>query len=167
MIIRLTHRRIEPVEIVFPQILRVGDYIEAKRAGRDFAARRDLLPEEIAFALGRIMLMDVRYEPLDFIYRLYGSEISQGDHDELTKKSIYDQKSGPYRDILVACYTDAVARRAPTYHEMTVGDSRRSATYQRGLFPLSDDQQTINMLLAVSWWGNDLAAVWDDFLVQS
>lgn len=166
MIIRLTHRRIEPPEIVFPQILKVADYIDAKRAGRNFAARRDILPEEIAFALGRIMLMDVRYEPLDFVYRLYGSEISDGDHDELTKKSIYDQKAGPYRDILVACYTDAVARRAATYHEMAVGDSRRSARYQRGLFPLSDDQQTINMLLSVTWWDNDLQPVWDDFLAQ-
>lgn len=166
MAIRLTHRRITPAEVIFPQILQVAEYMEQKRGDRPFASRRDILPEEISFALGRIMIMDIRYEPLDFIYRLYGSEISAGDHDEVTKRSVYDQKAGPYRDILLACYTDALANRAPTYHEMTIGDNRRSARYQRGLFPLSDDQQVINMLLSVTWWNNDLNKIWNDFLQQ-
>lgn len=166
MTLVLRHRRISPAEVIFPQILRVADYIEQKRGDRPFASRRDILPEEISFALGRIMIMDIHYEPLDFIYRLYGSEISAGDHDEVTKKSVYDQKAGPYRDILLACYTEALANRAPTYHDMTVGDSRRSARYQRGLFPLSDDQKVVNMLLGVSWWNSDLNPLWDEFLQQ-
>src|SRR3546814_15413427 len=58
--------------VVFPQILRVRDYIDGKRGERPLAARRDILPEEIGFALGRITIMDVRHDPLDFVYRLYG-----------------------------------------------------------------------------------------------
>jgi len=166
MTLKLTHRRIEPSEVVYPQILRVRDYIEAKRGERPFPARRDILPEDIAFALGRVILMDVRHDPLDFVYRLYGSEISEGDHDEVTKKSVFDQQPGLYRDSLLACYSEAVAAGAPVYHEMTVADARRRARYQRGLFPLADDGRTINMLLSITWWNSDLSAVWDDFLAQ-
>jgi hypothetical protein len=166
MTLKLSHRRIDQGEITYPQILRVRDYIEAKRGDRPFAARRDILPEDIAFALGRVIIMDVRHDPLDFVYRLYGSEISTGDHDEVTKKSVFDQNPGPYRDSLLGCYSEAVAVRAPTFHEMTVGDGRRSARYQRGLFPLSDDGRTINMLLSVTWWSSDLNTIWDEFLAQ-
>lgn len=166
MTLKLSHRRIEPGEVVYPQILRVRDYLEAKRGERPFAARRDILPEDITFALGRIILMDVRHDPLDFVYRLYGSEISEGDHDEVTKKSVFEQKPGPYRDSLLACYSEAIAARAAVYHEISVADARRRASYQRGLFPLADDGRTINMLLSVTWWNSELNAIWDEFLAQ-
>ncbi len=166
MTINLTSVRIEPQAVVFPQILRIRDYIEQKRGDRAFAARRDILPEEIGYALGRIILMDVHHDPLDFVYRLYGSEISQGDHDEMTRKSLFDQKPGPYRDQVAACYGEAVSAKVPVYHEMTVSDGRRSARYQRGLFPLSDDGVNVNMLLSITWWTSDLDAIWADFLAQ-
>jgi hypothetical protein len=166
MTVTLISTRIQPADIVFPQILRIRDYIDAKRGTRALAARRDILPEEIAFALGRIIIMDVRQDPLDFVYRLYGSEISQGDHDEVTRKSLFDQKPSAYRDQLLACYSEALAAREPVYHEMVVSDGRRSARYQRGLFPLSDDGFIVNMLLSVTWWTSELDAIWDDFLAE-
>lgn len=166
MTVQLTTERIDDSRIVFPQILQIRDYIEAKRGDRAMAARRDILPEEIGFALGRIILMDVHQHPLDFVYRLYGSEISEGDHDEVTRKSVYDQRGAAYRDHLIACYLEALSASAPVYHEMTVGDGRRSSRYQRGLFPLSDDGATVNMLLSITWWTSDLDAIWTDYLAQ-
>jgi len=166
MPVQLTYRRISADEIIYPEILRIRDYVDAKRGSRPFAARRDILPEEIGFALGRIILMDVRKDPLDFVYRLYGSEISDADGDEVTKKSVYDQPAGDYRDHLIACYTDAIAARCAVYHDMRVTDSRRSARFQRGLFPLSSDGTTIDMLLSITWWNNDLKPLWDRFLAE-
>jgi hypothetical protein len=166
MTVQLTTQRIDPSRIVFPQILRVRDYIEEKRGDRALAARRDILPEEIGFALGRIIIMDVHHEPLDFVYRLYGSEISQGDRDEVTRKSVYDQRPGSYRDHLVACYCEAIDARAAVYHEMTVTDGRRTVRYQRGLFPLSDGGTVVNMLLSVTWWTSALDPLWTDYLAQ-
>lgn len=166
MSVTLSFQRVGPDRVTFPQILRIRDYIESKRGDRPFACRRDILPEEISFALGRIILMDVRHGPLDFVYRLYGSEISQSDDDEVTKKSVYEQKDGVYREHLLACYTEAVTAREPVYHEMTVTDGRRVVRYQRGLFPLSDDGEQINMLLSITWWTSDLDAIWPDFLAQ-
>lgn len=166
MTVTLTSVRIGPDRVTFPQILRIRDYIDSKRGDRPLAARRDILPEEISFALGRIILMDVRHDPLDFVYRLYGSEISQGDHDEVTRKSVFQQLPGIYRDQLVACYREALDAGEPVYHEMTVTDGRRTAVYQRGLFPLSDDGKQINMLLSITWWTSDLDDIWADFLAQ-
>lgn len=162
----LSYRRIGEDGIRYPEILRVRDYIEAKRGARSFAARRDIFPEELRFALGRIILMDVRKNPLDFIYRLYGTEISAGDRDEVTRKSVFEQPPGRYRDVVVACYSEAIAARGPVYHEMTVSDGRRSARWQRGLFPLSGDGKKIDMLLSVTWWGKELGLIWDDFLAE-
>lgn len=166
MKIHLSYRRIGDDAVVYPEILRLRDYVDAKRGERLFAARRDILPEEFTFALGRVILMDVRKTPLDFIYRLYGSEISAGDHDEVTKTSVYDQPGDDYRDHLIACYADAIAARKSIYHEMTVSDGHRAARYQRGLFPLSSDGETIDILLSVTWWGSELAPIWDEFLLE-
>ncbi len=162
----LSYRRIQPAEVVHPAILGVAKYVDAKRCDRPFATRRDILPEEIAFALGRIIIMDVKYDPLDFVYRLYGSEISHGDHDEVTKKSVHDQRPDRYRESLLACYSEAVTARETVYHEMTVSDGQRLVSYQRGLIPLSDDAQVVNMLLSVTWWNSDLNVLWDEFLAQ-
>lgn len=164
MAVRLVHRRVGADDIVFRPILQMRDYIESKRGGRAFAARRDILPEEIGFALGHVIIMDVREDPLDFVYRLYGSEISRGDHDEVTKRSVFDQEPAAYRDHLMDCYVEAVRAREPVYHHMTVSDGHRAAEYQRGLFPLSDDGRSVNMLLSVTWWGDDLAPIWDRYL---
>lgn len=167
MTVRLAAQRIDASRVVFPQILRVRDYIDEKRGGRPLAARRDILPEEIGFALGRIIIMDVRHDPLDFVYRLYGSEISQGDQDEVTRKSVYQQRPETYRDHLVACYCEALAARETVYHEMTVTDGRRTARYQRALFPLSDDGTNINMLLSITWWTSALDPLWTDYLAPT
>lgn len=166
MTFQLSTQRIDTSRVVFPQILRVRDYIDEKRGERPLAARRDILPEEIGFALGRITIMDVSHDPLDFVYRLYGSEISQSDHDEVTRKSVYDIEPGPYRDQLVACYCAAVEAREAIYHEMAITDGRRTARYQRGLFPLSDDGIAVNMLLSVTWWTSALDPLWNDYLAQ-
>lgn len=166
MKVRLSWRRIRDDEVIHPEILRMRDYVDAKRGSRPFAARRDIMPEEFGFALGRVILMDVRKDPLDFIYRLYGSEISEADRDEVTKKSVYDQPAGDYRDHLVACYSDAIAARRAVYHEMTVADGRRAARFQRGLFPLSSNGETIDMLLSITWWKSDLKPIWSDFLAE-
>ena len=166
MSVELTYRRIRDDEVTYPEILRMRDYVDAKRGARAFAARRDIMPEEFSFALGRVILMDVQEGPLDFVYRLYGSEISAADRDEVTKQSVYEQPAGDYRNHLIACYSEAVAVRHAVYHEMAVSDGRRTALFQRGLFPLSSDGRTIDMLLSITWWGSDLNPVWDDFLAE-
>jgi len=142
----------------------VADYLERKRGTRPFPARADILPEELRFALGKIILLDVHYDPLDFIYRLYGSEIAAMDRDEVTGKSVRDVEPPPYRDMLIRHYTEAVTERSPTFHEIVVTLDRTSAGCQRAIFPLSDDGTAINMLLAVSGWNNDLNFIWPKVL---
>ena len=53
-----------------------------------------------------------------------------------------------------------------TAYEMTVSDGRRTARYQRALFPLSDDGVSVNMLLSVTWWTSALDPLWSDYLAQ-
>ena len=88
------------------------------------------------------------------------------DRDEVTRESAFHQPPGRYRDVLVACYSEAVTARGPVYHEMTLSDGRRQVAWQRGLFPLSADGSKIDMLLSVTWWDKELTLVWDEFLAE-
>lgn len=160
---RLSDREIRLEEVRFPSIVRVHDYLRSKTGGNRYPARRDILPEEVAFALGRIIILEVRRDPLDFIYRLYGSGISRVDRDEVTNKSVQVVEPAEYRDMLLRHYTAALAAEAPVFHEIEVTAGELVASYQRGLFALSDDGHIINRLFSVSASDDALERCWEAY----
>ena len=157
-------KRIALHEVRFDTIVMVADHLDRKRRTRPFPARADVLPEELRCALGRIILLDVRYDPLDFVFRLYGSEIAAMDRDEVTGKSVRVVEPAAYRDMLIRHYTEAVTERAPLFHEIVAAADHACESYQRAVIPLSDDGAAINMLLTVSGWNNDLNLIWPKVL---
>jgi hypothetical protein len=61
-----------------PLIVAGFNYWNTKRAGRQMPARSDLDPViEIPKLLPHIILIDVRFEPMDFRFRLVGSHVRQ------------------------------------------------------------------------------------------
>jgi hypothetical protein len=123
-------------------------YLEGKRGTREFAARRDLDPLDFPYLLGNIALLDVVGEPPRFRYRLVGSNLSAGNGYDLTGSFIEDHPGPEYRDYVMAKYRETVMRRCVTsgsYDRVMDGKLRR---YQCLRVPLSDDGQTINMIIA-------------------
>ncbi len=158
---RLVDKRIGIEQVRFPDILRVHEYLESRRGERRHPARSDVKPEDMVFALGRISILEVvAGNPPDFIYRVYGTMISSADGDEMTNRSVHVIEPAEYRDMVFRHYCEAVEAAAPTFHEIEVQARDLRASYQRGLFPLSDDQIVINRLLSIGGWGPELDHVW-------
>ena len=157
-------KRIGLREIRYAPIVTVAGHLDRKRGTRPFPARADILPEELRCALGRIILLDVQYDPLDFVFRLHGSKIAAMDRVEMTGKSVRDLRPAVYRDILIRHYTEAVTERAPLFHEIVAAADHACESYQRAVIPLSDDGASINMLLIVADWKRDLDFIWPKVL---
>jgi len=153
-------KRIGLRQVRYPPIVVVADYLERKRGTRPFPARADVLPEELRCALGKIILLDVRYDPFDFVFRLYGSKIAAMERDEMTGKSVRDVEPAPYREILTRHYAEAVTERSPGFYEIVVTVDHTSAGSQRAVIPLSNDGAAVNMLLTVSDWNDDFDFIW-------
>jgi hypothetical protein len=165
---RLVDKLISFDQVRFPEIVRVHDYLESRRGDRRFPSRSRIFPEDIAFALGRVSILDViPGPPRDFIYRVYGTVISTADGDEMTNRSAQLIEPAEYREMVIRHYGEAADAAEPTFHEIEVQARNLRASYQRGLFPLSDDGVTVNKLLSMGGWGPDLDPCWDLYLQLS
>jgi PAS domain len=119
-----------------------------KRAGRDFAARRDIDPLDFSYILGDVVLLDVIHEPLRFRYRIVGIGLATWRGYDLQGKFVDDHPDPEYRKFVLARYRETVERRCATggvYDLFLDGKPRR---YQSIRVPLSGDGTTIDMIIA-------------------
>lgn len=134
-------------QIEVPMLRQLYHYWDERRRGRPFPARRDLDPAEFRFALGHVLLIDVLYEPLRFRFRLHGSALALRAGYDMTGRMV-DELPGPEnRAVLLNRCRDLVATRAPfatRSERMTDGRIRR---YEVLWLPLSDDGESITMLM--------------------
>ena len=122
------------------------------RAGREFPARADFQPEQIAYLLGNVILLDVLYEPLRFRYRLIGSNLTQRRRYDLTGRFIDDNPDVAFRATIVALNQQVIASRRPQrseYRTISTGPNE-FFDYEALNLPLSDDGHRINMILSGS-----------------
>jgi hypothetical protein len=123
-------------------------YLEGKRGTREFAARRDIDPLDFAYVLGNVVLLDVLHEPLRFRYRLVGSVLAAGAGYDLTGSFVEDHPDVQYRAYVAARYVETVTSRRPTGGTYDLLMDRKLRQYQCLRVPLSDDGETINMIVA-------------------
>jgi hypothetical protein len=133
-----------------PGLHRLYAYLEAKRGGREFAARRDIDPLDFAYVLGNIVLFDVLYQPLRFRYRLVGSLIVARVGYDMTGKFLHEHPHPSYRDYMLECYAELIRSRLPSggnYDLFMDGEIKR---YQCIRVPLSDDGMTIDRVISAA-----------------
>jgi hypothetical protein len=131
-----------------PRLQRFLAYLGEKRAGRDFAARRDIDPLDFPYILGDVVLLDVLREPLRFRYRVVGTALAGWRGYDLQGKFVDDHPDPEYREFVLARYRETVERRCPTggVYDLFLDGKQRS--YQSVRVPLSDDGTTIDMIIA-------------------
>jgi PAS domain-containing protein len=127
---------------------RLFAYLEAKRGTREFAARRDIDPLEFSYILGHVVLLDVLYEPLRFRYRLVGTTLAARTGYDLTGSFVDEHPDVEYRAYVTARYVETVTTRRPTGGVYDLFMDRKQRQYQCLRVPLSDDGETINMIIA-------------------
>lgn len=129
------------------RLRRLYGYWNERRQGRAFPARRDLDPTDFAYILGHVLLIEALYDPLRFRFRLHGSELARRAGYDMTGKWADALPGDENRMVLLERCRSLVQERRPQMARMARvldGDMYR---YEVMWVPLSDDGDTINMLL--------------------
>src|SRR5262245_35756384 len=153
-------------EICSPAVAEIYGYWNRKRGPRPMPRRADIDPAEITHHLPGIQLIDVRRDPLDFVYRLVGTrEVAERGSDPTGKRVAEHGFGGNVNEVLEN-YRHVVAERAVLYdrERFTVPDGR--FVQDESLFmPLSDDGESVNMVLVYTHyedtWRGAAERMWD------
>ena len=125
-------------------------YWSDKRRGRTMPSRADLDVAEMKSWLGYLHLVEVRGDPPDFHYRVFGTQIAEELGFDLTGRSIDDNPASGVAELRHS-YEEVVARKAPLYQVHEMIGLKGVLRYNRMLLPLSDDDETVNMVLVLSF----------------
>jgi hypothetical protein len=96
------------------------------------------------------MLIDVLYEPLDFIYRVFGTGIATAHRKDFTGKSVREIEPSEFSDVIWKQYSEVLENKGPLLHGVTFVTDERYLKYFRLTLPLSSKGVVIDQLLAVS-----------------
>jgi len=123
-------------------------YWEQQRRGKPLPSRLDIDPHDIAPLLPQVYLVNVAYDPLDFQYRLLGTEIVDHSVADYTGRRLRDLPEQRPPSQIWALYKEAVEGRRPVctrvpYLHIPGRSVEMLAT------PLSSDGQRVDMLFGV------------------
>ena len=130
-----------------PGLARLFAYWEKKRGTRAFPARADIDPLDFAYLLGNIILVDIRYEPLRFRIRLFGSNLADRLNYDMTGRDLDEHPSAEFRATIAQEWQKTVESRQITHTMIDRWMDERRVRYESLRLPLSSDGRIIDMLL--------------------
>ena len=152
-------RRIERAELRSAMLRRLVDYWDRLRGDRPMPARGDLKPEEMAFALAQIMLVDIHWpsavtEASDptFRFRLVGSRIEATGHRGLTGRWAHELQPEFYRNAVLRAYRESAIGGEPSIRRIQYNSDGNELRYERVVLPLSSHGTAADMLLVGTDW---------------
>ncbi len=152
-------RRIEREELRSPMLRRLVGYWDVLRGDRPMPARCQLKPEEMAFALAQIMLVDIHWpsavtEASDptFRFRLVGSRIEATGHRGLTGRWAHELQPEFYRNTVLRAYREAAISGEPSIRRIQYTKDGNELRYERMALPLSSHGAQPDMLLVGTDW---------------
>lgn len=140
----------DPEQLTDARIRRAYEFWDTLRDGREMPARADIDPADIVPILPFVILVDVILDPLDFRFRLAGTDVVRRFGETLTNRRLREiDTDGKYQQIFDE-YALTVTRRKPEiFTEEFVRHDGKFVKYTRLLCPLSADGQRINMLFGI------------------
>jgi hypothetical protein len=140
-------------DALHPRFSRVRAYLETKTAGKRMAARHDIDPIEVPDVLAFINLIDVSWSEPEvprFRFRLLGTRQIRYAGGDFTGKWVEETLSGSSASAAIAAMRRVAVERRPIFGRFAMPvDGREFVTTERLMFPLSPDDETVNMLLSV------------------
>ncbi len=122
-------------------------YWERIRAAHPMPRRGDLDPVDIPKLLPFVMLVDVFAQPLDFEFRLIGTEIDAIVADKYLGRRFSAIRHMTIGNKIWADYETVVHTRRPLTAAVNyVGADRYVRGIRHGLMPLSEDRNTVTMV---------------------
>jgi hypothetical protein len=138
------------VDIQTPELKKLHDYWSEKAGDRQMPSRGDLDPIiEIPELTPNIWLVDVEHDPLTFRFRLLGNEVVNRYGADFTGKRLDEVDFGDRTEEIRREYEQTATGNKPVYarHQIHVVQAETYLPYERILLPLSDDGETVNMIL--------------------
>jgi hypothetical protein len=120
---------------------------DKSRKGRRFPAYGDLDPADLNHIVGHLTAIEVRYNPLSFRFRLHGAELVRHGGYDMTGKEITELPGEENRRAFLERLHYLVESRQPQLVRSRRMLDGRMIRYDALWVPLSDDGDTINMLL--------------------
>ena len=135
-----------------PTIAFLRAYWEQKRGARAMPSRADMAPSDLREHLPWIVLLDVLPGLEDFRYRLVGTLVAQYFLADGTGRTVTEcftpQTPEPERQAVLAHYRKvARERRVIAFSGKVRAIGPRSEPFQAIFLPLSDDGETVNVIL--------------------
>lgn len=128
----------------------VRAYWEQKRGNRLMPARGEIDPLDIVPALPNLIIFDVQRDPLDFRYRLIGTEIDKHSSHSYTGYKVTEIPHRAPPSTVWENLTMVTKEKVPSCQRVPyVGPGYDFTETRQVLFPLSDDGQTVDHLLGV------------------
>jgi hypothetical protein len=105
------------LDICSPPVADIFRYWDSKRAGRVIPKRCDIDPADIVRHLPGLVLVEVRRDPLDFVYRLVGTREALARGCDPTGKRVAENWFGADAQDVVFNYVRVVETRSFLYHD--------------------------------------------------
>lgn len=132
-----------------PRLAEALAYWDRKRGDRVMPRRADIDPTEITALLPNLRLTEVLDGGTRYRYRLVGTAIVAAYGVESTGRYL-DELCGERRDFVEGLYRAVCDRRRPLYAKTAyLGPWQAPNIASRVMAPLSEDGETVNMVLAV------------------
>ncbi|MEX0759795.1 MAG: PAS domain-containing protein [Tistlia sp.] len=134
-----------------PRLAWLYRYWDERRRGRIGPRRADIDPVDFPALLSCILLIDVRHDPLDFVYRVVGTEEVRRRRQDPTGQRISTHYYGPNREDAVGCYTAVCESRRPLYDPRPYRTEFGGYSDEETLFlPLSEDGRRVSQVLVLA-----------------
>jgi hypothetical protein len=155
-------------EITSPRLKRLMREWESWRGNREFPSRADFTPFDLKYIIGNISLLDVTHDPLQFRFRIHGTNLALRVNREMTHKSIDDMPGMGRAARIRQQLTEVVERRSPVAYpcDTPVPVFPMPRDVEALVLPLSDDGTTINMLISAVVWDSEEIATYPPMLMR-
>ena len=136
-------------------IRQLFDYWQSKCRDGAIPRRADIDPSEIPKLMPNLLIVDIEHNPFRVRYRLVGTRIVQVTGFEFTGKyldeMILDDDEGPFLE----SYQVASESKTPVLSRIKWHlDATTTSEYDACFLPLSDDGETVNMVLSIECYEN-------------
>ncbi len=159
--------RMKLEQLAVPRLRSVYDLWEGKRGRRRAPARGDFDPAELRPVLPCVTLVDVRRDPLDFVYRLVGTEMVRSYGRDVTGMALSEMQPEELRSLIRRDLSELVETWQPQFTALYFTNPQGHLRAYRLLrLPLSSDGERVDMILLVAEFdisSSALAQMIDDY----
>jgi hypothetical protein len=146
------------LDVCSPPMAEVFHYWDGKRGDRVMPRRSDIDPNELRPHLPGLMLVEVKRDPLDFVYRLVGTREVAARGNDPTGQRVAENWFGSNAQDVVANYERVVASRSFLYDfDKFVRAGGRRVQDESLFLPLATDGEEVGQILVYSFYGDTWA----------